>query len=248
MIFGYDNTIYQQTGLKIPITHDIATHCHLLITGGSGSGKSYALLYLLGMLLKDNPDTVIYFCDFKNSVDFSFLENYKYYYSGNNCYDGIMHYYQAFSNARTNRDTEKRHILIADEYPSLINFLQMQDKANKTKFANDILSAISEILMLGRGTCGGFSTWIITQRPDNVLFSNGCRDNFMTLIALGRLSREQKGMLFSGEDIPDRIYRQGEGLILADGSPLREIKYPHIADITDWKNHILQLLNSTDHA
>ena len=246
MIFGYDNTIYQQTGLKIPITHDIATHCHLLITGGSGSGKSYALLYLLGMLLKDSPDTVIYFCDFKNSEDFSFLENYKYYYSGNDCYKGIMQYYQAFSNARTNRDTKKRHILIADEYPSLINFLQMQDKANKTKLANDILAAISEILMLGRGI--KFSCWIITQRPDSTLFNSGSRDNFMIIIGLGRMSREQKGMVFSGEDIPDRIYRQGEGLILADGSPLREIKYPYITDIIDWKQHILEILNSTDHA
>ena len=246
MIFGYDNTIYQQTGLKVPITHDIATHCHLLITGGSGSGKSYALLYLLGMLLKDSPDTVIYFCDFKNSEDFSFLENYKYYYSGNDCYKGIMQYYQTFSNARTNRDTQKRHILIVDEYPSLINFLQMQDKANKTKLANNILAAISEILMLGRGI--RFSCVIITQIARSLFFDNSSRDNFMTLIALGRLSREQKGMIFSGEDIPDRIYQQGEGLILADGSPLREIKYPYIADITDWKNHILQILNSTDYA
>lgn len=246
MIFGYDNTIYEQTNLKIPISHNIATHCHLLITGGSGSGKSYALLYLLGMLLKDCPNTVVYFCDFKNSYDFSFLENYKYYYTGNDCYNGIMSFYQAFSKARQNRNNTIRHILICDEYPSFINYLQMQDKANKTKLANDILSAISEILMLGRGI--QFSCWIITQRADSTLFSNGARDNFMIIIGLGRMSREQKGMVFSGEDIPDRIYRQGEGLILADGSPLREIKYPYISDIDDWKKHILQILNSTDHA
>ena len=246
MIFGYDNTIYQQTGLKIPIVHDISSHCHLLITGGSGSGKSYALLYLLGMLLKDSPNTIIYFCDFKNSYDFSFLENYRYYYAGNDCYDGIMSFYQAFSNARINRDNKTRHILICDEYPSFINYLQMQDKANKTKFTNDILAAISEILMLGRGI--QFSCWIITQRADSTLFNNGSRDNFMIIIGLGRMSREQKGMVFSGEDIPDNIYQQGEGLILTDGSPLREIKYPYISDVTNWKNHILQILDSTDHA
>lgn len=246
MIFGYDNAIYQETNLKIAITHDIATHCQVLITGGSGSGKSYALLYLLGMLLKDSPNTIIYFCDFKNSEDFSFLENYKYYYAGNKCYDGIMDFYRAFSNARTNRDTKTRHILICDEYPSFINYLQMQDKCNKTKLANDILSAISEILMLGRGI--KFSCWIITQRADSTLFNNGSRDNFMCIVALGRISREQKGMVLNSEEIPDKIYRQGEGLILADGSPLREIKYPYIADINDWKQHILQFLTSTDHA
>ena len=246
MIFGYDNAIYQETNLKIAITHDIATHCHILITGGSGSGKSYALLYLLGMLLKDSPNTIIYFCDFKNSEDFSFLENYKYYYAGNKCYDGIMDFYHAFSNARTNRDTKTRHILICDEYPSLLNFLQMQDKANKTKLANDILSAISEILMVGRGI--KFSCFIITQIARSSFFDNSSRDNFMVTIGLGRMSREQKGMIFNGEEIPDKIYRQGEGLILADGSPLREIKYPYIADINDWKQHILQVLISTDHA
>lgn len=246
MIFGYDNTIYQQSNLKIPVTHDIESHCHVLITGGSGSGKSYALLYLLGMLLKDSPNTIVYFCDFKNSYDFLFLEDYKYYYSGNRCYDGIMHYYEAFSNARNTRDTATRHILICDEYPSFINYLQMQDKANKTKLANDVLAAVSEILMLGRGI--KFSCWIITQRADSTLFNNGSRDNFMIIIGLGRMSREQKGMIFSGEDIPDTIYRQGEGLILADGSALREIKYPYIADTNDWKKHILQILSSTDHA
>ena len=124
----------------------------------------------------------------------------------------------------------------------------MQDKANKTKLANDILAAMSEILMLGRGVGIGFSCWCVCQRADSILFNNGSRDNFMIIIALARLSREAKAMYFSSEDIPDKVYKQGEGIILADGSPLREIKYPFITDINDWKQHILEVLEHSDHA
>lgn len=240
MIIGYDYNIFNDLGLKIAIKHPIVTHCHFLITGASGSGKSYALLYLIAMILRENPDITIYFCDFKNSEDFSFLKGYIHYYAGNNCYDGIMEYYESFTNARNTRDNNTRHILIVDEYPAMINYLQMKDKANKTKLAGDIMSAIAEILMLGRGI--GYGCFIVTQRADSSLFNNGSRDNFMVVIGLGRMSKEQKSMLFSGEELPNRTYKQGEGIVLADGQELREIKFPYIENISEWKKGIFQIL------
>ena len=240
MIYGYNMGIFNDTGLKIPIQLDLSDHCNLLLTGCSGSGKSYALLYLLGSVLKSNEDIEIFFCDFKNSYDFSFLEDYPHYYSGDNCYDGITEYYRVFCSARQQREFTKKHLLICDEYPSLVNYLQGKDKANKTKYASEVLSAISELLCLGRGI--QFYTWIVTQRADNSLFANGARDNFMVVIGLGRLSKEQKGMLFSGEELPERIYKKGEGILLADGYPLREVKFPFIRNIDDWKKHIHAIL------
>ena len=240
MIYGYNMGIFTETGLKIPIQLDLSDHCNLLLTGCSGSGKSYALLYLLGSVLKSNEDIEIFFCDFKNSYDFSFLEDYPHYYSGDNCYDGITEYYRVFCSARQQREFTKKHLLICDEYPALINYLQGKDKANKTKYASEVLSAISELLCLGRGI--QFYTWIVTQRADNSLFANGARDNFMVVIGLGRLSKEQKGMLFSGEELPERIYKKGEGILLADGYPLREVKFPFIRNIDDWKKHIHAIL------
>ena len=240
MRYGYDMGIFTETGLKIPIQLDLSDHCNLLLTGCSGSGKSYALLYLLGSVLKSNEDIEIFFCDFKNSYDFSFLEDYPHYYSGDNCYDGITEYYRVFCSARQQREFTKKHLLICDEYPALINYLQGKDKANKTKYASEVLSAISELLCLGRGI--QFYTWIVTQRADNSLFANGARDNFMIVIGLGRLSKEQKGMLFSGEELPERIYKKGEGILLADGYPLREVKFPFIRNIDDWKKHIHAIL------
>ena len=242
MRYGYDMGIFTETGLKIPIQLDLSEHCNLLLTGCSGSGKSYALLYLLGSVLKSNEDIEIFFCDFKNSYDFSFLEDYPHYYSGDNCYEGITEYYRVFCSARQQREFTKKHLLICDEYPALINYLQGKDKANKTRLASDILSAISELLCLGRGI--QFYTWIVTQRADNSLFANGARDNFMVVIGLGRLSKEQKSMLFSGEELPERIYKKGEGIILADGRSLIEVKFPIISDINDWKNHIRAILGA----
>ncbi|WP_164880434.1 FtsK/SpoIIIE domain-containing protein [Clostridium manihotivorum] len=240
MRWGFHMDLFTNYNLTIAIKHDISSHNHCLITGSSGSGKSYALLYLLGMLLKSEPTIKVYFCDFKNSNDFNFLKDYEHYYSGNKCYKGIMDYYKAFTEARVSGNSDTRHILICDEYPAFINYLQMKDKQDKTKYATDILSAVSEILMLGRGI--GFGIWIITQRADNSLFNNGARDNFMIIVALGRLSREQKSMLFSGEELPDKIYRQGEGILLADGYELKEVKYPKINNVSDWKRHILSVI------
>lgn len=238
MRWGY----YIGSGRNKPLSLElkISSYCHALITGASNSGKSYALLYLLGCLLQDDERIVVYFCDFKNSKDFEFLEGYPHYYKGNACYEGVMDYYESFTNAREQREEERRHILIFDEYPSCINYFSTKDKQEKTKKATDIMNVIAEVLMLGRGI--SYGVWIVTQRADASLFSNGARDNFMIIVGLGRMSKEQKGMIFSGEEIPQKIYRQGEGCILADGYPLMEIYYPKIKNMIDWKKHIKEIL------
>lgn len=247
MIVGYVREAFVQYGLTVPIELEIASYPHMLITGASGSGKSQTLLFLIGKLLQSNPDIAIYLCDFKNSEDFSFMEGYAHYYAGKECYEGIMEYYQHFSNVRANRTLhgKRRYVLICDEYPAFINYLQMKDKREKTKLANDVLGAISEILMLGRGIA--FGCWLLTQRADSTLFANGARDNFMVVIGLGRMSKEQKGMVFTGQEIPDEILGVGEGLLLADGKELVTVKFPLIDNTSDWKEHILHILINADH-
>lgn len=247
MVWGYQADAYRSGGILMPIRLNIASHCHALITGSSGSGKSQALLFLIGKLLQAQPDDIcLYVCDFKKS-DFKFLEGYSHYYAGKDCYNGIMAYYKQFSEIREGRSDGRRHLLICDEYPSLINHLQMRDKQQKTKYANDILGAVSEVLMLGRGI--GFGCWIVTQRSDASLFANnGSRDNFMVVVGLGRLSKEQRAMIFAGEEISDHAFHAGEGMLLADGNEIAEIKYPLIEDVPDWENHILSALMRSDSA
>ena len=224
----------------IPINLSISEYCHLLLTGSSGSGKSYTLMYLEGTLLQSDPETEIYFCDFKKSTDFAFMRGYSLYYAGDDCYEGVINYYESFCNSRENGQNKRRRLLIFDEYPAFINYLATKDKIEKTKKANDVIGMIAEVLMLGRGL--NYGVWIVTQRADASLFSNGARDNFMVIIGLGRMSREQKGMIFAGEDIPDKIFKKGEGMLLADGHEILEVKYPRINGITNWKYHIKAIL------
>lgn len=239
-MWGYYREHFAKYGLAIPINLEIASYPHALITGASGSGKTQALLFLLGKLLRNTPDIIVYLCDFKNSEDFSFLNGYTHYYAGKNCYEGIMEYYKCFSESREKGSNQKRYILICDEYPAFVNYLQMQDKLNKTKYAGNVLNSVAEILMLGRGI--NFGIWIVTQRADSTLFSNGARDNFMVIIGLGNLSKEQKSMIFSGQEIPDTRFSAGEGMFLADGKEIMEVKYPMIDNVSDWKSHISQIL------
>lgn len=226
-------------GTPVPLELPVDTYCHALLCGSSGSGKSFSLLYLAGNILQSNPDTVITFCDFKNSEDFEFLKGYPNYYSGDDCYHGILNYYQDFSNARIKGRNKIRHLLIIDEYPALVTYLATKDKLDKTKKANEILSAVAEILMVGRGI--SFGIWVITQRPDASMFSNGVRLNFMVTCALGHLDKETKSMI-GAADIPDKVYKKGEGIILSDSNPAYEIKFPRIRNIVDWKKHIKQEL------
>lgn len=237
---GFDFEIYRNEQIRVPYRLNFNDYTQLLLTGGTGTGKSYALLYLLGSIVANNPNISIYICDFKNSEDFRFLNDYQYFFSGDSVYDGIMDFYKEFTEARQSGECNVRHLLIVDEYPAFINYLQTKDKADKTKKANEVMSAIAEILMLGRGI--KFGCLITTQRADSSLFSNGARDNFQVVCALGRLSKEQKQMLFSGEEIEaNYIYGKGEGILLADGKPLKYVKFPMI-DINEFREHILQIL------
>lgn len=244
MIWGYDGKTSHRYRIKLPIKTELDSHTHTLITGSSGSGKSVALLFLLGKRMQSDPGAQVYVCDYKNSADFRFLDEYTRYYTGDRCYEGIMEFYRKFQETRESGEPEGRYLLIFDEYPAFLNHLQMLDKQNKTKQAVEVMSAVSEILMLGRGLRYGI--WIVTQRADASLFANGSRDNFMSVLALGKMSREQKNMLFTGEELPDRTYQPGEGVILLDGRGIEEVKIPRITDVPEWKSGILAALERSD--
>lgn len=241
MIYGYDLALYKEFGVKVGISLSESIYSNALITGSSGSGKSLSVLYLMGSLLHSTPETIVFICDFKNSNDFNFLSSYEYYYQGENCYQGIMEYYSRFVHARK-EGINKRYVIVVDEYPAFLIHLETMDKLNKTHQAKDILSAVSSLLMMGRGV--GFGLWVVTQRADSSWFSSGSRQNFMIICVLGRLYREEQLMLMSGEIIPDRIYQPGQGLLLADGQSLREVTFPWIKDLRSWKRQILRILHT----
>lgn len=241
MNFGFDLEIWQKSEIAVPIQLNIKTYCHALICGSSGSGKSYALLFLLKQLLDE--DVCLFLLDPKNSEDFAFMKGYKHYYSADACYQGFKDYYEIFTQARKTMQADRRYVLVCDEFPAFILQLKAQDGLNKTKMASEILSINSELLMLGRGVAKGFGVWTVCQRPMATVFSEGSRDNYMVSINLGRLSKETKQMLFSDEEISEGVvYGKGEGVMLADGKSLTEVKFPYIRNIEEWKQSILSKL------
>jgi len=242
--YGYNLTQYEDYNVRMPVLIPLESHPHALIVGSSGSGKSKALLYMIGRLIQAYPEIDLWICDFKNSEDFSFLRDYPRYYAGNDCYQGTLDYYKAFTNTRSSGEADHRHLLVFDEYPACVLYYQGKDKQEKTKKAAEILSAVSEILMLGRGTGGGYGLWTVCQRASASIFPEGSRDNYMISLNLGRLSKEQQAMLFPGEskNIPDRLYQPGEGILLADGYPLQDVKFPLIANEEGWKDNIRAIL------
>lgn len=242
---GYDYEMWYDYQIKLPIIIDLKSHIHFLITGSSGSGKSQSLKYYIYGLACLGYD--IWIADFKNSGDFGFMK--ENYYVGTECIECIDKYYELFLDIKERRIVKnERTICIIDEYPALISYLSGISK----KQADAVKQKISEIIMMGRSigsNCTATGLWIIAQRPDSGIFVNtSSRDQFMVSITFGRMSQQMKTMLYAGEDIPNRTYQKGEGIVLADGMSLREIKVPLITNQDKMELEIiknLQLLSKT---
>ena len=96
---AYDLDIWQNLCIRTPIIVNFATgeNTHVLVTGMSGSGKSYFELQLIAKLVKADPDMEIYFADYKGDDTFAFLHNCERYYfykdttnALNNVYDKLQ--------------------------------------------------------------------------------------------------------------------------------------------------------------
>lgn len=236
MKIGYDFQIWNEYALKQEMAVELTTHPHLLLTGASGSGKSYALKWLMADLLKANVD--LFFCNFKRSEDFRFLEDYSRYFTYLDCASGLQEFFGIFKQAQAGimEFSGEYHVLVFDEFPAFVMSTSMEDK----KLAEQYKMMVAELLMLGRSY--GFGVWLIMQRPDSLFLAHGARDNFHITISLGNISKETKGMLYSGEELPDRVYKVGEGIAWIDGLGLKEIKFPKISNMGKVEEQILQRL------
>lgn len=241
MILAYDYNIWFKFNIKSPIKINLRTHPNLLMTGVSGSGKSYAMEFLLRNVLSDYK-VEITFCNFKKSDDFKFLSDYKKYYTYKECGKGLEEFYTHFKDIQ-DEDIEfsgKYHLIVFDEFPAFIMSTTLEDK----KKAEMYKMMISELLMLCRSY--GYGVWLVMQRPDSTFLANGARSNFHSVITVGNINRDMKTMLYSGEELFDRLYQVGEGICWIDGIGLKEIKFPKIKDKKYLDNQILNRLGDCD--
>lgn len=224
MLFAYSKPFWDTYSEKMGISLNPISNPSLLLVGESGAGKSWALKWLIRNLLKEGK-VDLWFCNFKDSLDFRFLKSYKQYFVGPKCEDGFQAFYDRFCEIQTKEgeDIPYMTICVFDEFPAFILRTQNQDK----KKADRYLRMVSDILMFFRSYKGGL--WCVCQRADSFYFLNGSRENYHSRILLsrGRPSKESLNMLgFTKEDLQSDTYNVGEGIAFIDGKGLYEVKYP----------------------
>lgn len=232
LVLGIDYDLWHEYSIRKSLSIDLGKVPHLLVIGSTGTGKSYALNFYIQQILAKNTLYDLCFTDFKNSKDFHYLAstNGVRYASGDSVVDAIFEYYDMFWNAKEGIQCPSlSQILIIDEYPALITHLSLTDK----KKAEKVKSIIADILMLGRDINGlSFLVFITCQRPDAILFQNGVRENFGTIVAFGNLSSESRGMISAmPNELPDSLFQLGEGIVKTINEPTRSIIVPKITNL-----------------
>lgn len=200
---------------RIPFFLSLYCYPHWLITGSSGSGKSYCVKYLMWSLLKIS-DLEIFCCDFKNSGDYSFISD-DHLAVGIDCaamIDGFYKRYIAIKEA----NLPSKILLIFDEWAAFCLWAEGSDK----KLAKETKDKISELLMMGRrlgSKGGGAFIWTILQRPDAAYF-NSSRDNYFVKIVMRDVTKSIRSMLdIDADEIPpEHIALPGHGVCFTDNT------------------------------
>jgi len=230
-MLGYNLELLENQGAKIPLL--VPINSHLIVVGGSGSGKSTAVLYWLYKIR--NYGCKLYIVDFKASQEFEGIT--KKFAEFEDSYNLIKKFYDDFLATPEGGDG-KIKILLIDEIAGLLTHYSMT-KENKAK-ADEIRNIMSSILMLGRSRkC---FLWLSMQRYSATVFpaSSGSADNFHICVGLGRLTVDGRKGLFAGEHLEneeDFQFGQGKGIVLIDGQPLKAVIIPQVS-----KKKLLNLL------
>lgn len=231
-MLGYDYYLLYTEGVKVPLYCPIDSH--LIVVGGSNSGKSTSVLYWIYKARK-NP-CAYYIADFKASKEFLGISNC--YGEFEDCYQIIRNFYHDVFMKIPEGGNGVTHILLVDEITGLLTHLGMS-KEGKI-MADEIRQIMSSILMLGRSRkC---FLWLSLQRYTATIFptSSGAADNFQCCVGLGRLSVDGRKGLFAGEHLEGEenlLFRQGRGIVLIDGQPIKALAIPQVS-----KKKLLYLL------
>lgn len=204
---------------------------HMLIVGGTGSGKTYFILTLIEVLSKTN--TNLFILDPKNAdlADLAATRPHVYYKKEdmieclNQFYKAMIKHNEAMKTMEGYETGENyaylglsSNFLIFDEYVVFMDAIGRE--------AQEVMSKLKQIVMLGRQS--GFFLILACQRPEAKYLSDGIRDQFHMRIALGRMSELGYGMMFGEckkeffyKPIPGRGYiEQGNGVVSEFYTPL----------------------------
>ncbi|MCY9374493.1 ATP-binding protein, partial [Bacillus sp. T17B1] len=178
---------------------------HMLISGGTGGGKTYYMLTIIKACVGLGADVRI--LDPKNA-DLADLEEVlpKKVYSQKNgilmclrkSVDGMMERMDEMKQMPNYKTGEnyaylglKPVFIFFDEYVAFMDFLDMKER-------NETLSYMKQLVMLGRQA--GYFLVLGAQRPDAKYLADGIRDQFSFRVSLGLMSETGYGMMFGDVD------------------------------------------------
>ncbi|MBN7744407.1 DNA translocase FtsK [Bacillus velezensis] len=217
---------------------------HMLISGGTGGGKTYFMLTVIKASVDLGADVKI--LDPKNA-DLADLEEIlpKRVYSKKSgilmclrkSVDGMMERMDEMKkmpNYKTGVNYAylglKPVFIFFDEYVAFMDLLDMKER-------NEALSYMKQLVMMGRQA--GYFLVLGAQRPDAKYLADGIRDQFNFRVALGKMSDTGYGMMFGDvdktfmvKDVKGRGYAYvGTGSILEFYSPIVPKGYDFMSSI-----------------
>ena len=211
----------------------------LLLVGITGSGKSYALMGLIGQLLNWPVPPVMYYADPKGS-DIAVLGGSLAPERTADDIDGIIDLLRQFYAAMLARKAEMREKLSgklgADfsdfRLPAYIflfdEFAAFQASISRDKKRRDeVEELMRNVILMGRQL--GFYMWIAMQKSDSSDIPTAIRDNLPLKICLGNAPSTTLMTIFGhAADLPSRHWGKGQGLVYCDGitAAPRPVSFP----------------------
>lgn len=234
-----------QVKLMDGVIWDYAEVPHMLVTGGTGGGKSYFLLTLIHALIQIGTVDV---CDpkeadLKDLESLHLFKNHVFYGTKwiTKCLKNAVEemnrryvYMKALPNYTTGKNFAyygiPPYFIIVDEWAAFFGTLTYKEQ-------DEILRYVKELVLKARQA--GVFLILATQRPDADNFGGGVRDNLLFRVSLGKLSEQgyymtfgsdQKGKAFINKRIKGRGYcDSGSGVPREFYAPLVPRKYDFLA-------------------
>lgn len=219
---------------------------HMLIAGGTGSGKTYFILTIIEALLR--TDAKLFVLDPKNAdlADLAtVMPNVS--YRKEEIMACIEDFYtQMIERSESMKQMENyktgenyaylglaANFLIFDEYVAFMEMLTTKESAA-------VMNKLKQIVMLGRQA--GFFLILACQRPDAKYLGDGTRDQFNFRVALGRMSELGWNMMFGERDKLFFLKQiKGRGYVDAGTSVVSEFYTPLVPKEHDFIGTIKNL-------
>ena len=117
LVLGYSLDKWSGYGLRQPITTDVSskTNSHILLSGMSGSGKSYALNLLMARICSRENKGVIYFADFKQDDQFAYLRKCPRYFPYDKTIEAVEIVYEIMQKRQSGDSDRFQVTLVIDE-------------------------------------------------------------------------------------------------------------------------------------